>query len=272
VPVEDGGASILGAVSPRKRNGAPDPREDRERFFHVHVQKTAGTSLRRRLQHHFGERAVYPDASDGIEKVEAVISIEHLQERYRVRRDEIRLVTGHFPLCTAEILGDEFTTLAVVRDPVERTLSYLRHQRRDLPEDRDKRLDEIYDDPWRFHGVVHNHMVKMFSLTPEEATAWMMTHVEFPPERLERAKEGLASVDVLGLQERFDEFCDELSRRFGWDLGAPKSDNLGERDEVSDAFRARIAEDNAMDIELYEFARRLYEERRAPAAEARSRS
>lgn len=243
-----------------------------QRFFHVHVPKTAGTSLRTRVQHHFGERAVYPDASDGIEQIEAVISIEHLQERYRARRDEIRLVTGHFPLCTAEILGGGFTTLAVVREPVERTLSYLRHQRRDLSEDRDKRLEEIYDDPWQFHGVIHNHMVKMFSLTPEEASAWMMTHVEFPPERLERAKEGLASVDVLGLQERFDEFCEELTDRFGWDLGAPRRDMVGESDDASAGFRARIAEDNAMDVELYEFARRLYEERRAPAPEARSRS
>ena len=33
--------------------------DDEERFFFVHLQKTAGTSLRIRLQHQFGEAAVY---------------------------------------------------------------------------------------------------------------------------------------------------------------------------------------------------------------------
>ena len=35
------------------------------RFFFVHVQKTAGTALFKRLQRQFGKRSVYPDASDG---------------------------------------------------------------------------------------------------------------------------------------------------------------------------------------------------------------
>jgi hypothetical protein len=234
----------------------------RQRFFFVHLQKTAGTSLRLHMQHHFGEAAIYPDASDGIDRVDPFISIEHLRERMRVRGDEIRVVTGHFPLCTAEVLGGGFTTLTIVREPIERTVSYLRHHREWTPEDRGKRLEEIYSDPLRFHGLAHNHMVKMFSLTPDEMTAGMVTQVEFTAERLARAKARLASVDALGFQERFDEFCHELASRFGWKLGPKQHAMRGEPMEVSDAFRARIAEDNAMDIELYEFAQRLYERRR----------
>ena len=238
----------------------------RQRFFNVHVQKTAGTSLRRRVQNHFGARAVYPDSSDGVESAEAVVSIAHLEERFRVRRGEIRFVTGHFPLCTTEFLDCDFTTLTLLRDPVERTLSYLRHQRGELPRPARKPLEEIYEDPWHFDTAINNFMVKVFSLTPEEAAeVGVMAQVEFTPERLERAKQGLASVDALGLQERFEEFCDELTDRFGWDLGPPQHANptsRAEDTEVSDAFRARIGNDNAMDVELFEFAARLYEERR----------
>src|SRR5437667_12329637 len=115
-----------------------------ERFFFVHVQKAAGTSLLRRLQHHFGDRSVYPDDSDGAGRVESVLSVGDLQERFRARRGEIRVVTGHFPLCTVGVLGAEFTTLTVLREPVERTLSYLRHHRQLNVEDRDKGLEEIY--------------------------------------------------------------------------------------------------------------------------------
>jgi hypothetical protein len=255
----------------------------RGRFFFVHLKKTAGTSLRKRMQHHFGEAAVYPGASDGIDRIDSFFSIARLQERMRVRGDEIQTVTGHFPLCTVDALDGEFTTLTILREPIERTISYLRHQREWAPEDRHKPLEEIYSDPELFDGHVHNHMVKMFSLTPDEATAridaghgrspWMLTRVEFTLERLERAKAKLASVDALGLQERFEEFCDELTRRFGWNLGPPEHLMRGDpvaqseaMERVPDRFRSRIAEDNAMDIELYEFGRRLYERRRAEAA------
>jgi hypothetical protein len=224
------------------------------RFFFVHVQKTAGTALLRRMKHAFGTTPIYPDDSDG-PLPEAVLVHEHLAERFAARGDEIRVVTGHFPLAVAELLGADFTTLTVLREPVERTLSYLRHHRVLLKEDRDVPLEEIYEDPFRFQGLVHNHMVKMFALTTETMTAGTLTPVRFERHHLVLAKERLATVDVVGVQERFEEFCAELERRFGWDLGPPLFANRTEPVDVSDAFRARIAEDNVLDTELYEFAR-----------------
>jgi hypothetical protein len=235
---------------------------DDRRFFFVHVQKTAGTSLSRRLKGFFERSAIYPDASDG-DIVAAVISVDHLLARWRARSDQIRVVTGHFPLCTTELLGGGFTTITILREPVERTLSYLRHHRKVTPGAEQASLEEIYDDPLRFHGLVHNHMVKMFSLTPEEMTDGALTRVEFTEGRLERAKRNLATVDVVGLQERFDDVCDELGRRFGWDLGEPARVNRTEPAHATDGLRARIASDNAMDLELYRFARTLCEERSA---------
>lgn len=231
-----------------------------DRFFFVHLQKTAGTTLIKRFQRHLDESVVYPNESDG-DIVACVISVEHLMERWRARGDEIRFVSGHFPLCTAELLGGDFTTLTVLREPVERTLSYLRHHRKVTPTDREASLEEVYEDSFRFHGLVHNHMVKMFSLTLEEMTDGALTRVEFTEERLARAKERLAGIDALGLQEHFEEFCADLTRRFGWSLDQPRRMNFTEPCEVSDAFRARIAEDNAMDVELYRFALQLYERR-----------
>ena len=98
-----------------------------------------------------------------------MISVDHLLERWRTYRDVIRVVTGHFPLCTVDLLRDSFTTLTVLRDPVERTLSYLRHHRELTPDDSERSLEAIYADPFRFHGLIHNHMVKMFSLTTAES-------------------------------------------------------------------------------------------------------
>jgi hypothetical protein len=230
------------------------------RFFFVHLQKTAGTTLSRQMKRHFDRAAIYPDASDG-DIVTCVISVDHLLERWQARGREIQVVTGHFPLCTAELLGGRFTTLTLLRDPVERTLSYLRHHQKFTPDDRELPLEAIYDDPFRFHGLVHNHMVKMFSLDAAEMTDGALTRVEFTRERLERAKANLARVDAVGLQERFDEFCALLVRRYGWRFGDPERVNRTPPVPVADEFRARIATDNALDVELYEFARRLVDER-----------
>ena len=186
------------------------------RFFFVHVQKTAGTALFKRLQRQFGKRSVYPDARDGdVLTVMPQLSVDVLRDRWRERGDEIRVVTGHFPLCTTELLGERFTTLTVVREPVERTLSYLRHHRMLTAEDRDKSLEAIYDDDFRYHALIHNHMVKMFALTISEMTDGALSRLEFTVDHLDRAKQQLATVDVIGLQERFDEFCAILQERFG---------------------------------------------------------
>ncbi len=232
-----------------------------ERFFFVHLQKTAGTALLARLRRQFPDEAIYPDESDG-RPPNAVLVTADLVERMRVRGDQIQVITGHFPLCTTELLGGGFTTFTVLRDPVERTLSYLRHHKKLSAADRDLPLEAIYEDDFRFAGLIHNHMVKMFSLTPEEMVADALTRVEFTPERLERAKRALDGVDVVGVQDHFEPFCDELSRRFGWDLGAPVRANTTESVAVSPAFRDRIAADNADDVALYEHACALWESRR----------
>jgi hypothetical protein len=244
-----------------------------QRWFFVHVQKTGGTDLFTRiggdpaipLSHDrwFTETDIYPNATDGdVFTVAPQLSVDQLLLRWKERRDEISIVLGHFPLCTVELLDADFTTLTVLREPVERTLSYLRHHRRLTPADREKPLEEIYDDPFRYEALLHNHMVKMFALTTNEMTDGMLTEIDFTPAHLERAKRQLETVDVIGVQEDFESFCQELEHRYGWPLGDPFYANRTKPVDVSKAFRDRIAADNAMDAELYEFARQLTRSRR----------
>ena len=238
-----------------------------QRFFFCHLQKTAGTTLIRRIRSDFPPGAVYPERPEDARNpdVARVISVPRLVEEWERRGDEIRVVTGHFPLCVTEVLGAEFVTMTVLRHPLERTISYMRHHRRRTPADADLTLEEVYDDDLRFNGLIHNHMTKMLSLTPEEMEDGVLTRVEFTPERLERAKERLSGIDVVGLQEEFDSFCAELSERFGWSLDDQLSPKQHPPEELEPAFRDRILDDNAHDLELYDFGRRLVSERAALA-------
>jgi hypothetical protein len=237
------------------------------RFFIVHLQKTAGTSLRDRFRATFAASAIYPNESDGRDKRISVISLEHLLERWRVRRDEIRLVAGHFPLSTVELLDAEFVTLSILRPPVARTVSYLCHQKRLNRDDRERSLEAIYDDPFRFNGLIRNHMVRMFSIGADEMAAGdgVLTDVADSKERLERAKEAVASLDGFGLQPRFEEFWHEFAPRHALQIGDPIRANATEPEEAPAALMQRIEEDNALDMELYDYAERLYNARRGNA-------
>ena len=225
---------------------------DRHRYFFVHIMKTAGSAFRQRLINHFGERAVYPTRDlDGADPVKLNLSIDYLRERLAARGNEIQVITGHFPLRTVELLDGSFTTLTLLRDPVERTLSYLRQQRQNRGST-PCALEEIYDD---LHGMANDNMTKMLALTPAELRASLFTRTELNRDHLERAKEAVAGIGVVGLQERYDAFCDEVTARFGWRLGEREWVFASDPAEASESLRARIAEDNQFDMELYEFAK-----------------
>jgi len=237
------------------------PTEAPRRFLFVHLQKTGGTALFQRLRENFGPRGVYPTPEERGD-IRAVIDLDFLMERLRVHGEEVRVVTGHFPLCTNEVLGGGFSTFTVLRDPVERTLSVLRRRQEGEEHFRGRDLEDIYADD-SLRDIIRNHMVKMLSLTVDEVTSVpLVMPVEFNRSRLEQAKSNLRDrIDVFGLQEHFDDFCVAIANQFNWDLGAPRFANRTQRAPVSDSLRQQIAEDNRLDMELYDFARQLRMER-----------
>lgn len=236
-----------------------------QRFFFVHLQKTAGTSLFLRLRRHLGRDAVYP-TPEYEQRPASNMDVDLLREAFEQQGDRIRVVVGHFPLCTTELLGVPFTTLTVLRDPFSRTLSFLRHRRQLLTgDDPGTTLDELYRDRRTLLAMIHNHMTKMLGLTVDQMTHGMATLVEFDEAIARRAAENLERIDVVGLQERFDDFKAELTARFGWDLGEDLRANATtpRPGDVSEWLERRIRIDNALDFELYRRAVELVERRAA---------
>ncbi len=235
------------------------------RFFYVHVQKAAGTEVRERLKRHFAPEAMYPDRTDGdLITVAPQVSVSQLLARWAMRKNQIVIITGHFPYATPALLDADFVTLSVLREPVARVLSHLRHHRRLTPATRDHSLEALYDEVFT-PEFFHNHMVKLFSLTADEVAEsaaldrWaVLKVVDLTPQRLADAKANVERLDVLGLQDRLEEFSAELTARFGWDLGAPLHANRTPAEDAPFALRQRIAADNALDVELWEHAREVY--------------
>ena len=226
------------------------------RIFFVHIMKTGGTALRFALKARFGPGEVYPDPELDADNVVAYTDVSYLRSLPEERARAIKAFSGHFPCAVVEQLPGPFITLTLVRDPVERTLSYLRQCSR-LEEFRDHSLEQIYEDPWHRPLAMLNYQARVFALSPDDDPFTVMNPIEIDADRLSAAKARLAAVDVVGLQERYDEFATRVCDRLGWPRRPFPHHRVGEPGNAPPSFRRRIEDDNRADLELYEYARNL---------------
>lgn len=236
-----------------------------DRYFFCHIPKTAGTSAGIALKRHFGEEAIYPLPDD--DYPDRNLDVDHLRTVFEARGDQIKVITGHFPLCVTDLLGEEFRTFTILRDPVARTLSHLRYQRNIDGDYANMTLPEAYGVPINLYGVIHNMMVKMLGMTTDEINtrSAVMSLVTFTDEHLVRAKAALDNMDVVGVQARYDSFLADLNTVFGWEVGDPVRVNTTEFEPVEPDFTQRIVRDNQLDVALYKYAEELVAARSAAA-------
>jgi hypothetical protein len=87
---------------------------------------------------------------------------------------------------------------------------------------------------------------------------------------LARAKENLQNHFVVGLTEEFDASLRLMSQRFGWNVKSYIKKNVTRQKPRNDTLDAEtlglLREANALDIELYQFARELFDAQRRTGA------
>lgn len=231
-------------------------------FFFVHIMKTGGATLRQHIYANFEAGTVYPVPKH--DDMSRTSLIESLLELPPERRATMRGYMGHYPYVASQLLGVEPVTFTIVRDPVERTISYLKHCKRYHDQHRELGLEEIYRDPFYFPCFIHNHETKIFAMTEDDRLESYMDVIDIDDRRLAIAKENLAKVDILGLQEHYDEFVDELRARFGWRFDSTSNRRVSREPwEVPAGLRERIAADNAADVAFYAHAEHLWAQRRS---------
>jgi hypothetical protein len=253
------------------------------RYFFVHVMKTGGRTLLHHLRGNFEPDEMYPSPELDIRVDGDAVDIWHHARIARVlsippeRRRRIRMYSGHYPYVVSTLVGDDLTTMTVLRDPVERSISLMRQfRRKGLPPGTSSEraapgerptLEEVYDNPFVYDTLLHNHQTKIFSARQDDKLETYMDVFEVDEVRLALAKKNLANVDVIGLTEQYSDFLDELVDRTGWHIERERRENVTPAEEiqpVSESLRQRIIDDNTLDIEFYEYAKQLVESRRTP--------
>jgi hypothetical protein len=212
----------------------------------VHIRKTAGTTVRRIIKRQNKRRStrMVPNYF-----VEPDRSLETARVLATTTPRGVRAVHGHM-LFWPDLpwpAGTRFFTF--LRDPVERTISHycwLRERSRKFTASLDQALVE---------GLIHDNLQTrvLAASMPSVATE----------ETLERAVANLDRLSAIGLTERFDESVVLMTRAFGWQPMAYRSENVTagrppQRDFPPDAL-ATVARYNALDLELYRRVRERFE-------------
>lgn len=234
------------------------------RFFFIHVMKTGGSTFRQHILANFPRHQLYPMGGGHKDLIRANLDVDYVMSLPRDELDRIRVFSGHFPYAFRDMLEFETTALTILRDPVARTISYLKHCKRYHPHHRELGLDEIYDDPFYFKCFVKNFQSKLFCIGHGDEKIHGMIDIEVDDARLEVAKDNLAKVDIIGLTENYSAFLADVEDRLGWKCEAGRDRRVStETWEVSDKVRKRIIADNAADIEFYNHAKALHAQRAA---------
>jgi hypothetical protein len=239
------------------------------RFFFIHVMKTAGTILSRHLQRQFPPEEFYPSRGfdwELLTDLEPYISVPRLRALPDARRDHVRMYSGHFPYMAAALVAPDLRLLTLLRDPVDRTESVLKHFKRLDDRFRGSTLEEIYEHPQISRSYTRNYQTKIFSFVPADQADTVLRPLAVDDARLQLAKQNLDHVEFIGLTEGFGEFIEELRAILGWwPDGIDSSDRANKSPEawgVSPALRQRIADDNGHDVAFYRYAQDLVARRR----------
>lgn len=234
---------------------------DDRRFFFVHIMKTAGATFRQHLRRNFTAEQRYPNPElETIPAVEHNLLVDYVVGLPPARHDAIRCYAGHFPHVTTRLLPFEPATFTILRDPVDRVLSYLKQRRAEIGA---ATIEEVYADDFTRRCLLDDHQTKVFSLGVDDSPQSVMDVIELDEDRLRVACANLETVDVVGVTDRYDDFCADVTAAFGWRIGTVPDRRVSEPTAVDPALRHRIEADNQLDRRFYEYAVELIARRRA---------
>jgi hypothetical protein len=241
-----------------------------ETVIFLHIPKTAGTTLRRIIDKQYRPREIY---STDPTPLQPGVSLKAFKQLSTAERAQIRLLRGHLPFGVHTFVPEPSTYFTVLRDPVERVLSYYYFARRFSP-----RALQQHDNVPAL--TLPRFVESRASLKTRNLQTRLLAGVghrrasqKDEDEILALAKKNLhEAFTVVGLTERFDETLLLLKNSFHWRHLFYVKLNVTRRRPTQYAIPPEIRQvirvDNQLDLELYRYAQELFErqiQRQGPA-------
>lgn len=214
----------------------------------LHVPKTAGTAVLRILERSIPPAQLLRWYPPDLPEPEAELP------------DRDRVLIGHFAAGEEDRYLRDPLRLTMLRDPVARCASQLRYEKRrhEFPEIRTRAEADAWfrenDDSsryiaWSRYWLFDNLQVRMLSGVRQTVPFGELTE-----EHLERALRYAEGLDLIMLQDRFDEDLIRVRSRLGWRTVGSRVNVGSEAGELDAKQLFRIAEHNRLDQELYDRA------------------
>ena len=225
---------------------------DREALIFLHIPKTAGTTLNRIIEWQYNPLSIFT-----VDPYRIRATVARFKKFSEQRRRRFRVVRGHLLYGIHEFLPQGATYITMLRDPVARVLStYAFILRRPLhPLHRKLKAGRL--------GV--EDLIRM---TPhrQNLQCRFISGIGIGPNCdegvLELAKQNLArAFRVVGLCEQFQESLCVMMAAFGWKVPFYTNRKVTKsRPSIEPHVIDMIREYNRLDFDLYDFARRLFDE------------
>ena len=236
----------------------------------LHVPKTAGTTLNTIFRDIYGTPATCKVMMRGMSLVaprwpwlpQQLISAGSLRRfQQRLRSDQgLRIVHGHFDMSLAKHLPADADYITLLRDPIERAISHYHHFRRRQQDNLHPLACQHSLSDW----VSHCRLIEMDNgQTRRLAGASRLPIGQVDGQTFALAKANLRKFSLVGLSEQFADFQLLLQARYGWPCRRYDRQNVGRRpagSELDQETLRTLISYNQWDIELYAYARSLFEQ------------
>ena len=237
--------------------------ETNETLLFLHIPKTAGSTMYKVLGRQYSRAETLRLESSQIDQFKTLPSAQ---------RGRYRLIEGHLYFGFHRYIPGASTYITFLRRPVERVLSFYYYARSTpdhylYPQLANERLDLKTALARELTSELRNGQTRQLAGDEWEDPQRVLTRTA-----LDRAKANLTHFRVVGLLEEFDASLLLLRRAFGWHLPFYVKENVT-KEKPDETFlnaetRGLIEEANRLDLELYDYARDLFDEQRRAAGDS----
>lgn len=233
------------------KNSPLHPEADDYVIIFLHIPKAAGSTLNAIFRKLYREDQIL-----NLNKYPRAEYLEKLREPEKHGLGNLRFVTGHVPYGLHAIIPRPCVYITILRDPVERILSHYYY---------------AASEP-RHHAyeAIRSGKITLTEYAQKLANGQTsyLSGQKPSPEALATAKENISRhITLTGLTERFDETLVLLAAEFGFEPTTYTRANVTRRRpstaDISEETYDVLRKSNALDMELYRHAEKLFLQRLA---------
>jgi hypothetical protein len=228
------------------------------------MPKTGGTSLSVAMAQAYPFWAIMPDAGILGRNEGKYPPLDVVVSAMKFRPERVHYIRGHYHISCAGLLGPDAKCLTVLRDPVERMISYYRHWCDQL-----QLTPQAFEERFRTTGFnlkYDNEMCRRLVGTLDYNTAegahdrlvaMLRAEISDPVRFLDDAKRSLDKLHFVGTMDTLPRLARRLSEELQYDLKLGHLNKSVADRKIAQIVIETVQQDNKLDMALYEHAKAL---------------